>query len=313
MNPFLPLLILLGLLGGVILFSLVRSIRIVPARTALVVERLGKYVKTLEAGFHILVPFIDKVKHKHSLKEQAIDVPAQDCFTWDNVKVAVDGVIYLRVVDPYKASYGITNGTYATIQLAQTTTRSVIGQLELDKTFEERNQINAAVVKAVDEASDPWGIKVSRYEVQNISMSDPLLEAMEVQMRSEREKRAQIAKSEGEMESKINYSQGAKEEAVNKSEGEKQRFINEAEGQAQEILSLARASAASINKIASSMQQAGGEDAAALQISEQYIEELRKLAKPETRLILPMNIGDIRGSLDQIQRVLRHEGAARNE
>jgi regulator of protease activity HflC (stomatin/prohibitin superfamily) len=307
MNPFLPLLILLGLFGVVILIALVRSIRIVPAQTALVIERLGRYVKTLDAGFHVLIPFIDKVAFKHSKKEQAINVPAQACFTWDNVKVEVDGVLYMKIVDPQKASYGTTDAKYATIQLAQTTMRSVVGQLELDKTFEERSQINAKVVQAVDEASDPWGVKVSRYEIQNINMSPNILEAMEVQMRAEREKRAEIAKSEGTMESHINSSQAAKEEAINTSEGEKQRYINEAEGQAQEILSMARATAEGIRKVAEAISQEGGEDAAALQISEQYIEQLKHLQRDATRLVLPLDLSNVNGVLSGIRRTLRGE------
>lgn len=305
MNPFLPLLILAGLFGLVFVFMLFRSIRIVPAQSALVVERLGKYVKTLEAGFHVLVPFIDRVRYKHSLKEQAIDVPAQECFTWDNVKVEVDGVLYVRIVDPKKASYGITNAQYATIQLAQTTMRSVIGQLELDKSFEERSRINAEVVTAVDEASDPWGVKVSRYEVQNITVSDTILEAMEVQMRAERVKRAEVAKSIGTMESKVNYSEGSKEEAINKSEGENQRMVNEAEGQAKEILAMARATAEGIKSVAEAIEESGGEEAAALQIGEEYIRHLESAAKAGTRLVLPMDLNDIGGSLEKVRRFVR--------
>jgi len=309
MNPFLPLLALLGLFALVVIVALFRSIRIVPAQSALVVERLGKYVNTLEAGFHILVPFIDKVKYRHSLKEQAIDVPSQECFTWDNVRVEVDGVLYLKVVEPRKASYGITNAIYATIQLAQTTMRSVVGQLELDRTFEERGHINAQVVKAVDEASNPWGIKVTRYEVQNISMTENILEAMEVQMRAEREKRAEIAKSEGVMEANVNSSQAAKEEAVNQSEGENQRQINEAEGQAQEILAMARATATSTRQIAEAMEQAGGEEAASLRLSEEYIRQLDKLATKKTELILPLDMSDIRAVLKSTQEFVKRNPA----
>ncbi|MFP4180410.1 MAG: SPFH domain-containing protein [Spirochaetaceae bacterium] len=307
MSPFLPLLILAGVFGLLILFFIVRSIRIVPAKTALVVERLGKYVKTLDAGIHLLIPFIDNVKFKHNLKEMAIDVPEQECFTADNVKVTVDGVLYMKVVNPKDASYGITDATYATIQLAQTTMRSVIGRLELDKTFEEREQINGEVVRAVDEASDPWGVKVSRYEIQNINVSEPILEAMEVQMKAEREKRAAIARSQGDMESNINYSQAAKEEAVNKSEGDKQRQINEAEGKAQEILSMARATASAIRQISSAIEEEGGENAAALQLTEQYIERLKSLARKETRLILPIDINDMQSVMGKIEKVVKLE------
>ena len=305
MSPYLPLLILGGVFGFIVLVSLLRSVRIVPARTALVVERLGKYTRTLEAGFHLLIPFLDRVRYRHNLKEQAIDVPAQSCFTQDNVKIQVDGMLYLQIVDPVKASYGIKDCRYATVQLAQTTVRSVVGKLELDRTFEEREQINGTVVQAVDEASDPWGVRVSRYEVQNISVPDPILESMEFQMKAERERRAVIARSLGDMESKINYSQAAMEEAINKSEGEKERVINVAEGRAQEILALARASASSIRKVAEAIDSGGGQDAVTLRIAEGYIEELRKLAKKETRVILPMDLTDMESVLASINRLVK--------
>lgn len=305
MNPLLPLLIILGLLAIVIIISLFRSIRIIPGMTAYVVERLGKYNRTLEAGFHVLVPFIEKVRYKHVLKEKAVDVPAQDCYTLDNVKVMVDGVLYMKVVDPRGASYGITDYEYATIQLAQTTMRSVIGRLELDRTFEERESINAAVVKAVDEASDAWGVKVSRYEIQNIKVPDGIIEAMEVQMRAEREKRAEIARSLGEMESKINSSQAAMEEAVNISEGMKEKMINEAEGKAQEIIALSRSTAEGIRKIAESVDASGGEDALALRIAEGYMNELKSLAKKGTRLVVPMDVTDMNAILRKAKGIIQ--------
>ncbi|WP_020611293.1 SPFH domain-containing protein [Sediminispirochaeta bajacaliforniensis] len=305
MNPFLPLMLLIFLFGAVILVSLIRSVRIVPGKVALVVERLGKYSRTLDAGFHVLVPFIERVKYKHGLKEMAVDVPAQDCFTQDNVKVRVDGVLYMKVVDARRASYGITNYQYATIQLAQTTMRSVIGRLELDKTFEERDAINAEVVKAVDEAADAWGVKVSRYEIQNINVPSGILEAMEVQMRAEREKRAAIARSLGEKESKINYSQAEMEEAVNRSEGVKEKMINEAEGKAQEILSLARATAEGIKLVARSVANQGGEDALALRVAEGYIEELSKLAKKQTRVVVPMDVTDMSAMMTKAERMVK--------
>lgn len=288
--------VLYGALGVGALFviiSLFRSIRVVSARSAYVVERLGKYNKTLEAGFHILIPFLDKVRYKHNLKEIAVDVPAQSCFTQDNVKVTVDGVLYLQVVEPKRASYGIRNYKYATIQLAQTTMRSVIGRLELDRTFEERDAINAEVVKAVDEASDPWGIKVSRYEIQNITVPKAILNSMEVQMRAEREKRALIARSIGEMEANINSSQAEMEEAINRSEGEKQRRINEAEGSAQEILAVAKATAAGIRKVSEAINTAGGSEAITLRLAETYINELKNIAKRDTKLVLPMDLTDV--------------------
>jgi regulator of protease activity HflC (stomatin/prohibitin superfamily) len=305
MDPFLPLYILIGIFGIIVVIALLRSIRIVSARTALVVERLGKYSKTLEAGFHVLVPFIDKVKYKLNLKEQAIDVPAQNCFTQDNVKVRVDGVLYMQVVDSQRASYGIKDYRYGTIQLAQTTMRSVIGKLELDKTFEEREQINASVVESVDEASDPWGVRVSRYEVQNITVPGPILQSMEVQMTAERERRAVISRSIGDMESKINYSQAAMEEMINKSEGEKEKRINEAEGMAHEILSIAKATAASIEKIADAISTGNGVDAVSLRIAENYIAELNKLAKKDTTLILPLDLTDLDSVLKTIRNMMK--------
>ncbi len=304
MNPLFPLYILGIVFGFVVFLSLIRSIRIVPARTALVVERLGKYSRTLNAGFHVLIPFIEKVRYKHNLKEVAIDVPAQECFTQDNVKVRVDGVLYMQVVDPKRASYGISNHRYATIQLAQTTMRSVIGKLELDKTFEERDRINGEVVRSVDEASDPWGVKVSRYEIQNIEVPSTILEAMEVQMKAEREKRAEIARSLGEMESRINHSQAAMEEAINKSEGEKERKINEAEGKASEILAVAKATAEGIRKISSALESAGGEEAALLRVSESYIDELKNLSSGGNRVILPMDLTDAGGIISRVKKML---------
>lgn len=299
------MLIILGILGFIFVIGLLRSIRIIPAKTAMVVERLGKYHKTLEAGFHVLFPFIDKVRYKHNLKEIALDVPAQTCFTQDNVKVDVDGVLYMQVMDPKRASYGIKNYQYATIQLAQTTMRSVIGKLELDRTFEERDQINATVVQSVDEASDPWGVKVSRYEIQNISVPAPILQAMEIQMRAEREKRAVIARSLGEMESKINYSQAAMEEAINISEGEKEKRINEAQGKAEEIFAIAKATASGIAMVSEAIEATGGEEAVTLRIAEGYIAELNKLAKRDTKLILPMDLSDINTVMNTVDRILK--------
>lgn len=305
MNPFLPLQIVLGVLGIVVLVALARSVRIVPAQSVLVIERLGKYATTLQAGFHLLIPFIDRVAYTHSLKEQAVDVPSQPCFTWDNVKVDVDGVLYFRVTDPKKASYGISNVHYATIQLAQTTMRSVIGKLELDKTFEERAAINAAIVKEVDAAGAEWGVDVTRYEIQNITVPDEILQAMEAQLRAEREKRAQIARSLGEMESKINYSEGEMEESINRSEGEKEKWVNEAEGQAAEITALASATASSLRKLAEALEADGGDEAVTLRLAEQYINELRSLAGNGTDVILPMNLSDLDSMLTGVQGILK--------
>lgn len=304
MNPFLPLQIVLTVLGMILLISIMRSIRVVPAKTVLVIERLGKYASTLHAGFHILVPFIDRVAYSHSLKEQAVDVPTQPCFTWDNVKVDVDGVLYYRVVDPKKASYGITDYEYATIQLAQTTMRSVMGKLELDKTFEERDSINAAIVRDVDAAGSEWGVEVTRYEIQNINVPPDILQAMEAQLRAEREKRAQIARSLGEMESKINHSVGEMEESVNRSEGEKEKWVNEAEGRAAEIRALAAATAASLRRVAQALDADGGDEALSLQLAEQYVTQLRKLARRGTQVILPMDLTDVDSVLSSIRQLL---------
>jgi len=293
--------------GGIVVISILRSIRIVPARTAMVVERLGKYAKTLGAGFHVLVPFIDRVRYKHNLKEQAVDVPSQPCITQDNVKVDVDGVLYFQVVDPRAASYGIRRYETATIALAQTTMRSVIGQLELDRTFEERERINSEIVKVVDEASDPWGVKVTRYEVQNIKVPQSVLESMEYQIRAERDRRAVVARSVGEMESRINRSVGHMEEAINKSEGEKERQINEAEGRAEEIRALARATATGLRQVATAMDAAGGEDAVMLRIAESYLDELRKLSQSDTEIVLPMDLTDISSVIKTLRGALKAE------
>jgi regulator of protease activity HflC (stomatin/prohibitin superfamily) len=292
MSPLLPLLVILGLFSLVVAIQVVRSIRIVPAQSAYIVERLGRYASSLEAGFHILVPFLDRVAYKHTLKEQAIDVPSQECFTADNVKVSIDGVLYLRVVDPKRSSYGVTDYRFASVCLAQTTIRAVVGKLELDRTFEERGSINAAVVRAVDEAAAPWGVKVTRYEIQNIKVPDSVLKSMELQMKAERDKRAEIAKSLGVMESKINYSMASMEESVNKSEGEKRRAINEAEGRAAEILAVARATAESIKTLAAAVSAPKGQEAASLRVAEAYIDALRKLAVPGTKVILPIDLAD---------------------
>jgi len=282
-----------------------KSIRIVPAQTAMVVERLGKYHRTLSAGFHILAPFIDKVRYTHSLKERAIDVPSQPCITNDNVRVEINGVLYLKVVDPKKASYGIENYLVGAIQLAQTTMRSIIGKMDLDRTFEERVAINAQVVKSVDEASEAWGVKVTRYEIRNIDVPKDILRVMEQQLEAERVKRARIAESEGKREARINYSLGIMNEAINKSEGMKQKLINEAEGKAKEIEALAHSTAIGIHKIAQALQTAGGEDAIALRIAEAYINELHKLAKQSTEIILPLDLADIQSVMSLVTKILK--------
>lgn len=296
------------ILLGIIVFLFIiftKTIRIVPQRSAFIVERLGKYNSTLEAGFHILMPFIDKVAYKHTLKEQALDVASQVCITRDNIAVEVDGILYLQVVDPMKASYGINNYQFASTQLAQTTMRSIIGKLELDRTFEERETINNSIVEAVDKASEPWGVKVTRYEVKNIVPPQSIKDAMEKQMRAEREKRALIAESEGDKQAKINRAEGDKQEMIAKSEGEKQKRINEAEGRAQEIERVAMATAKGIREIAQSINAEGGMNAVNLRVAEQYLNEFGKLAKTNNTLILPTNLADIAGVISTAMSVLR--------
>lgn len=299
--------ILLGLaLFAVFLF--VSMIKIVPQRQAFIVERLGKYRTTLSAGFHLIIPFIDRVGYKHTLKEQAIDVESQQCITRDNIAVEVDGILYLQAVDPAKASYGIDNYRFAATQIAQTTMRSVIGKMELDKTFEERDNINSTIVSAVDLASDPWGVKVTRYEVKNIIPPQSIKDAMEKQMRAEREKRAVIAESEGQKQAKINVAEGVRQEMIATSEGEKQKRINEADGRASEIESIALATAKGIREIAMAIQEPGGQDAVNLRVAEQYIQEFGKLAKTSNTMIIPSNMNDMSALVATAMSVIKETG-----
>ena len=282
-----------------LIVQLFQSIRLVSTQSAHIVERLGRYHKTLDAGFHALIPFIDKVTFVQDLREEAIYVPPQDCFTGDEVKVVVDGVIYMSVWDPVKASYGIVEYRNAAVQLAKTTTRSVIGTLDLDRTFEERDVISAKVVEVLDQAGKAWGIRVHRYEIKNITPPSTVRNAMEKQVSAERERRAIMATSEGDKQSRINRSEGLKAELINISEGEKQRRINEAQGYAQEILSISAATAESIEKVAEVVNRPGGSAALKLQLSERYIEAIKGLQ--DARVILPANIVDYRawlGNLD---------------
>lgn len=301
-SPWTIVLVVVIVLGLIIFFKM---IRIVPQKQAFIVERLGKYSNTLEAGFHILTPFIDRVAYKHTLKEQAVDVQPQSCITKDNIAVEVDGILYMQVVDPKKASYGINNYQFASAQLAQTTMRSVMGKLELDKTFEERETINSAIVDAVDKASDPWGVKVTRYEVKNILPPQSIKDAMEKQMRAEREKRATIAESEGDRQAKINRAEGDRQEMIARSEGEKQKRINEAEGRAIEILRVAEATANGIREIASAINEKGGVNAVNLRIAEQYLDEFGKLAKTNNSIIIPSNLSDIAGMIKAASSVIK--------
>ena len=286
------------ILIGIILlaFILISSmVKVVPQRTAIIIERLGKYRATFTAGFQILIPFIDKIRYRQTLKEQAIDVAPQICITRDNIAVEVDGILYLQVLDPQKASYGIDNYRFASIQIAQTTMRSVIGKLELDKTFEERETINVSIVDAVDKASEPWGVKVTRYEVKNISPPQSIKDAMEKQMRAEREKRAVIAESEGTRQAKINNADGDKQEFILKSEGEKQRRINEAAGRASEIEQVANATANGLRAIALAISEENGLNAVNLRVAEQYLLGFANLAKTNNTIVLPANLTDVAG------------------
>ncbi len=267
--------------------------RVVPQQQAWVVERLGKYSTTLHAGFHILIPFLDNVRYKHSLKEVAMDVPEQVCITKDNVQVAVDGVLYFKVLNPERASYGITDYNYAISQLCQTNLRSEIGKIDLDKTFEERTNINSCVVSEVDKASEAWGVKVLRYEIKNITPPQDVLAAMEKQMRAEREKRALILQSEGQRDAAINSAEGEKQQSIKRSEAKKLQNINEAEGQAAAILSVATATAEGIRRVAETLKLQGGHEAMQLRIAEQYIKEFGNLAKSGNSMIVPANLADI--------------------
>lgn len=298
-------------IGAIVITIVVlyKTIRIVPQRTVFIVERFGKYSSTLDAGLHILIPFIEKVAYVHTLKEQAIDVPSQVCITKDNIAVEVDGILYLQVVDPRKASYGINDYRYAATQLAQTTMRSVMGKLDLDKTFEERETINSAIVQAVDKASDPWGVKVTRYEVKNITPPQSIKDAMEKQMRAEREKRAMIAESEGDKQAKINRAEGEKQEMIARSEGEKLKRINEAEGRAAEIERVARATANGIREIAAAISEPGGMNAVNLRVAEQYIQEFGKLAKTNNSLIIPSDLSDLAGMIATAMSVIKDQTA----
>jgi regulator of protease activity HflC (stomatin/prohibitin superfamily) len=284
--------------------ALLKTARIVPQRQAHVVERLGKYHKTLEAGFHILIPFIDRVAYKHSLKEIAMDVPPQFCITKDNIAIEIDGLLYMQVLDAKLASYGIDNYYYAASQLAQTTLRSEIGKLELDRTFEERDTINAQVISALDKASEPWGLKITRYEIANIKPPQSVQDALEKQMRAERERRAQIALSEGQREAQINVAEGQKQEVIKQSEAKKLSQINEAEGKAREIELLANATAQGIVQIAHAIQTQGGKDAVNLRVAEQYVTQFGNLAKEGNTLIIPQNLADVGGVVAGLAKIL---------
>lgn len=300
----------MGLLGmyvataaAVVVFFTVffKLIRIVPEQEAWVVEQLGKYRRTLGPGFHLVIPVIQVVAYKHILKEEVIDVAPQVCITQDNVQVTVDGILYLRVVDPERASYGIENYRFATAQLAQTTMRSEIGKIGLDNTFSERDRINDSVVRAIDEASDPWGIKVTRYEIRDITPTETVLKAMEQQVRAERERRAEILTSEGEKEARINVSKGERQEAINLSKGEKTKRINESDGKAEAITIVAQATADGVREVAKAISRPHGQEAVSLQIAEQFVARLGQIMESAQTAVLPYDLAGVRSIFEAIR------------
>ncbi|MBI3329034.1 MAG: paraslipin [Nitrospinae bacterium] len=302
-------LMVLLLLAVVVIVILAKTAVVVPQQSAYVVERLGKYSRTLHAGFHILLPFMDAIRYRHSLKELAFDIPEQLCITRDNVQVGVDGVLYMRVMDPERASYGVTDYTFAITQLAQTTLRSEVGKIELDRTFEERTYINAAVVSELDKATEPWGIKVLRYEIKNIAPPSDVLAAMEKQMRAEREKRAVVLNSEGVRDAAINAAEGDKQQVIKASEATKQQHINEAEGQAAAILSVAEATAEGIRKIAEAIEVPGGQQAVQLRVAEQYLAQFGHLAKAGNTLVVPATLSDVGSMIAMAMNIIRQGSA----
>ncbi|HZO57571.1 MAG TPA: stomatin-like protein [Bryobacteraceae bacterium] len=290
-----------------LLIIVAKTAVVVPQQNAFVVERLGRYAGTLDAGFHILVPFVDVIRYKHVLKEVAIDIPEQICITRDNVQVGVDGVLYLRVLNPERASYGISDFRFAIMQLAQTTLRSEMGKIDLDKTFEERTTINTAVVTEVDKATEPWGVKVMRYEIKNITPPHDVLSAMEKQMRAEREKRAVILTSEGQRDAAINNAEGDKQKVIKASEARRQQQINEAEGQASAIQAIANATAQGIRSVAAAINDPGGRDAVQLRVAEQYIGQFGQLAKANNTMIIPTNLADLSGIIATAMNVVKQQ------
>ena len=301
-------LFVLLVLAALVLIVIAKTAVVVPQQSAYVVERLGKYAATLDAGFHMLVPFIDRIRYRHSLKEAAIDIPEQVCITRDNVQVSVDGILYLKVLNPQRASYGISDFHFALIQLGQTTLRSEIGKIELDRTFEERTNINIQVVNELDKASEAWGVKVLRYEIKNITPPKGVLDAMEKQMRAEREKRAVILTSEGERDAAINQAEGEKQQVIKASEAKKQQQINEAEGAASAILAIAQATAEGLRKVAETIQVPGGQEAVQLRVAEQYITKFGELAKTTNTLILPATVSDVGSMIALAMSAIRQTG-----
>jgi regulator of protease activity HflC (stomatin/prohibitin superfamily) len=298
-------------LAVVVFYIVARTAVVVPQQHAYVVERLGRFSGVLNAGFHILIPFVDVIRYRHVLKEQAIDIPEQVCITKDNVQVAIDGILYLKVMDPERASYGINNYQFAITQLSQTTLRSEIGKIDLDRTFEERTYVNSQVVAEVDKASDPWGVKVLRYEIKNITPPHDILAAMEKQMRAEREKRAVILQSEGERDAAINTAEGQKQQVIKASEARKQQQINESEGEASAILAVAQATAGGIRTVAEAIEAPGGMEAVQLRVAEQYIEQFGQLAKTSNSLVIPANLADVASLIATAMSVIQSSGGSR--
>ncbi len=303
-------LIVFFVLAILVLIIIAKTAIVVPQQSAYVVERLGRYSGTLQAGFHVLLPFVDTIRYRHSLKEMAVDIPAQVCITRDNVQVGVDGVLYLKVLNPERASYGISDYMFAISQLAQTTLRSEVGKIDLDRTFEERTNINTAVVSELDKASESWGVKVLRYEIKNITPPHDILAAMEKQMRAEREKRAVILTSEGTRDAAINTAEGEKQEVIKASEARKQQQINEAEGQASAILAVATATAEGIRKVAESIKMDGGYEAVQLRVAEQYIGQFGELAKKSNTLVLPANVADVGSMIALAMAAIKADGTS---
>jgi regulator of protease activity HflC (stomatin/prohibitin superfamily) len=298
---------LIAVLALTILFFVVlaRTAVVVPQQNAFIVERLGRFAGVLSPGFHVLVPFVDVIRYKHTLKEQAIDIPEQICITKDNVQVAVDGVLYMKIIDPERTSYGISNYGFAITQLAQTTLRSELGKIDLDRTFEERTNVNNNVVSELDKATEAWGIKVFRYEIKNITPPADILAAMEKQMRAEREKRAMILTSEGTRDAAINTAEGEKQQTIKKSEAHKTRQINEADGQAQAILAIAKATAEGIREVASTIEMPGGREAVQLRVAEKWIEQFGHLAKTGNSMIVPANVADVSSMLASAMSIIQ--------
>jgi regulator of protease activity HflC (stomatin/prohibitin superfamily) len=284
-----------------------KTVNVVPQQHAWVVERLGKFHSVLGPGLNIVVPFVDRIAYKHILKETPLDVPPQVCITRDNTQLQVDGILYFQITDAMRASYGSSNYIAAITQLAQTTLRSVIGKMELDKTFEERDHINTAIVNAIDESAANWGVKVLRYEIKDLTPPKEILHAMQAQITAEREKRALIAASEGRKQEQINIASGEREAAIARSEGEKQASINRAEGQATAIVALAQASAEALRQVGAAIREPGGEDAVNLKVAEQYVGAFAQLAKTNNSIIVPANLGDMSGLIATAMQVVKSQ------